>query len=140
MADPHDRTGVARPEGGFWWLKGRAGRAEYWSYVAVLTLASWMFSGSPLADLVLTLLLVLVQLRRLHDAERSAWWLLPAQLGPVAAAIPLMAMGRGEVGIGLGVVLELAAIVWIGALAGTPGDNRFGPAPTSTLRRLFTGR
>jgi uncharacterized membrane protein YhaH (DUF805 family) len=47
--------------------------------------------------------------RRLHDTDRSGWWLLIA-LVPLVGAIVLL-------------------VFWV--LEGTRGDNRFGPDPYS---------
>jgi uncharacterized membrane protein YhaH (DUF805 family) len=106
-------------------FEGRARRAEYWQFF-VLTLAISilgqvlieMFKGVPLLGFVFALALVVVCLglivpslavgfRRLHDIDKSAWWLL-------IGLIPL-----------IGVIVLLVFFV----LPGTPGPNRFGPDP-----------
>jgi uncharacterized membrane protein YhaH (DUF805 family) len=106
-------------------FEGRARRAEYWQFF-VLTLAISilgqvlieMFKGVPLLGFVFALALVVVGLglivpslavgfRRLHDIDKSAWWLL-------IGLIPL-----------IGAIVLLVFFV----LPGTPGPNRFGPDP-----------
>jgi uncharacterized membrane protein YhaH (DUF805 family) len=106
-------------------FEGRARRAEYWQFflftLAISILGQVlieMFKGVPLLSLLFALALVVVGLglivpsiaasfRRLHDIDKSAWWLL-------IGLIPL---------IGAIVLLVLFA------LPGTPGPNRFGPDP-----------
>lgn len=118
-------------------FKGRAGRKEYWlfvlAYVIALVIAMVIdgivfgaFSGSgafPFGGpiyLVTVLAHIVtsfsVSFRRLHDINRSAWWLL-------IGLIPLIG----------GIVLLVFSV-----LPGTPGSNRFGPAPgTSDLETTF---
>jgi uncharacterized membrane protein YhaH (DUF805 family) len=104
---------------------GRARRSEYWWFALLVTLISIATSvldsaldtgfgdGSSTgffgvtANLVLLLPSLAVAVRRLHDTDRSGWWLL-------IALIPL---------IGLIVLLVLFV------QDGTAGTNRFGPSP-----------
>lgn len=142
MSDPHSRIGVARPETGFWWVKGRAGRREYWASVAALMIVSFLLREVPPAlSLLGATLLTLFQARRLHDFDRSGWWAVAALLAPVVAGLlAFFATGSELVAVVVSSIITLSAIVWIGAVAGTPGDNRFGPQPPFTARRLWTGR
>jgi uncharacterized membrane protein YhaH (DUF805 family) len=102
-------------------IQGRAARAEYW-YFFLFYLIAIFASGvldavlfrhhangplSTLAWLVLLLPWLAVAVRRLHDRDRSGWWLL-LHFVPVVGQIVL--------------------IVWF-CLPGTPGPNRFGPPP-----------
>jgi uncharacterized membrane protein YhaH (DUF805 family) len=69
---------------------------------------------SPFTDifnLVLLLPSIAVGARRLHDIDRTAWWLL------------LWLTGVGFI----------LLVVWF-CFRGTPGPNRFGPDPFSTSR------
>jgi len=78
-----------------------------------------------------------VGVRRLHDTDRSGWWiLLPA--GPYLLGIILVVMGAvsGSLAmVGLGGVLSLIGLICgivlivFYCLPGTPGPNRFGPDP-----------
>ncbi|MFY1670896.1 DUF805 domain-containing protein [Plantactinospora sp. WMMB334] len=107
-------------------FSGRARRAEYWWFflfsllVGIVTsiLDSALgtdFEGASgsggLLNLIATLALVLpslaVGVRRLHDTDRSGWWIL-------IGLIPLV-----------GAIVLLVFFV----LDGTPGPNRFGPSP-----------
>ncbi len=109
-------------------FQGRARRSEYWVFLVfqvvvifvLCILAMAVSGGDPqsvaanvifgllgLFSLALLIPSLAVAFRRLHDTNRSAWWLL-------IAFIP---------GIG-GLVLFIFYL-----LDGTPGDNRFGPDP-----------
>lgn len=90
-----------------------------------------------LVCLALIIPAIAVGVRRLHDTNRSGWWLL-APLGPYVlmfAAIAMAASGSGSgaailsaVG-GIGVlVLGVMLLVFL-LLDGTKGPNRFGPDP-----------
>ena len=112
---------------------GRARRSEYWWFYLATFLAGLVVivvglilvvvasAVSDSAGSVVTVLFAIVYVvvslglvvptlavgaRRLHDTDRSAWWLL----------IGLVPFG--------GIVL---LVFWI--LDGTPGPNRFGPSP-----------
>ena len=96
---------------------GRARRKEYWMFALVNTLiivvlaASEAYLGifgpSALYGLAVFVPSLAVNVRRLHDTDRSGWWVLIG-LVPLVGAIVL--------------------IVFM-VLDGTPGDNRFGPNP-----------
>ena len=101
---------------------GRAFRAEYWLwflFTVIGALATWIldaaiFSPTPAGvsplnsvfDLIVFLPSLAVAARRLHDIDRTAWWLLLA----------------------LTVIGSIVLIVWF-CFKGTPGPNRFGPDP-----------
>jgi uncharacterized membrane protein YhaH (DUF805 family) len=105
---------------------GRARRAEYWWFIlfsllvgvvtTILDLALGTdFGGSVtssglfglIANLALLLPSLAVAVRRLHDTDRSGWWIL-------IGLIPL-----------IGAIVLLVFFVQ----DGTPGPNRFGPSP-----------
>lgn len=101
---------------------GRSGRAEFWWYflatiilnLIVQTVDNMVF-GQPglltgIAALALFIPGLAVSFRRLHDTDRSAWWLL-------ISLVPL---------VGLIVLI----VFW--ASAGTPGPNKFGEAPAGS--------
>jgi uncharacterized membrane protein YhaH (DUF805 family) len=100
-------------------FSGRARRAEYWSFMLLVAapmiglsfLAEWGSISAAvlyvLFSLVLSLPLLAVQVRRLHDVDATGWWsaiLLFPFFGPVALLI-------------------------FSCCDGTRGDNRFGPDP-----------
>lgn len=100
---------------------GRASRAEFWYFFLFLLIGNLVtvvldqsvFSGnmiSPLNSifgLVTALPWLAVSVRRLHDVDRSGWWILIGFI-PLIGAIVL--------------------IVWF-STAGASGTNRFGPDP-----------
>ena len=137
-------------------FSGRAPRPEYWWFVlaqiVVLLVAMLLDSllGSDLGGtgygiiyiiVALALLLpsVAVSIRRLHDTNRSGWWLL-------LVAVPYLLLGlmtgmaaAGDSPVGLGMAGIVGIVALAGAIAilvfmilpGTPGDNRFGPPPAT---------
>jgi len=105
-------------------FSGRACRSEYWFWVlfgvigglVTVILDSVIFGYhagvSPLNgifDLVTFLPGLAVAARRLHDIDRTAWWLLLA----------------------LTLIGAILLIVWF-CFRGTPGANRFGPDPLAS--------
>jgi uncharacterized membrane protein YhaH (DUF805 family) len=107
---------------------GRATRSEYWYWLLFAAIgvlvtkildaalfAQMSASGpSPLHALLTSIFILVlllpsfaVEVRRLHDTDRSGWWLLLALSG-------------------IGVFL----LLYWASQEGTPGDNRFGPSPS----------
>jgi uncharacterized membrane protein YhaH (DUF805 family) len=114
-------------------FQGRASRSEYWLFLLFVLIVATVFvvaglalSGGNAQPNMLVMLPYLVFLlgslvpslavvfRRLHDTDRSAWWLL-------IGFIPLIG--------------SIALLVFY-CLPGTPGPNRFGPAPGSAPEGL----
>lgn len=123
------------------WLAGRSSRKEYWISVVVLFAASWIVGSIPrlqAGSTGLSGVLIVVQVRRLHDFGRTGWWALPATVAPLAALVP-MVVTTFEVALLVALAAELAVIAWIGAIAGDPQENRFGPAPgAKPLKDVFS--
>jgi uncharacterized membrane protein YhaH (DUF805 family) len=98
---------------------GRAQRSEYWYFFLFLVIVnivasvldSAIFGDIPVLYLIVTLALIVPSIaagvRRLHDTDKSGWWLL------------------------LGLIPVVGAIVLIVFFCqrGTVGPNRFGPDP-----------
>lgn len=90
-------------------FSGRAQRSEYWWFALFTVLVSLgtqfldLFLGFPLLNMLASLALLLPSLavgaRRLHDTDRSGWWLLII-LVPVIGWIVLLVFfcSRGTVG------------------------------------------
>lgn len=135
-------------------FEGRAPRAEYWWYVLALVI---MYIVIMIIESIvginrmvlnvygpLTLLLALgtivpnlaVGVRRLHDTNRSALWLLLLVPYLISAVIAVQAAASGSLaGLGaaglvglIGLVCCVAYLVLM-VLPGTPGENRYGPNP-----------
>ncbi len=128
---------------------GRAPRAEYWWYVlAVIIVAvvvtivesilglGLMFMGmyGPLT-LLLGLALFLpnlgVAVRRLHDTDRSGWWVL-LWLVPWAFSALVPGAGQSVVTAGVLALILLACcllLIVFMVLPSTPGENRYGSNP-----------
>ena len=91
---------------------------------------------------------IAVAVRRLHDTDRSGWWLL-LPLAPYVLAIVIAVMGAASQSsalIGVAFVVNLlvlvAAVVLLVfyCLPGTPGPNKYGPDPmggTANLAETF---
>lgn len=136
-------------------FSGRASRAEYWFFYMYFVLATLLTSivdvvvkltGGPgelitgLFCLVSILPLFAVTVRRLHDTDRSGWWLPGVILGSlgalvmVAMAVPAFAASKGAalaLGLaGLAVLagLNIAFTVFL-CFRGTPGVNNYGEPP-----------
>lgn len=110
--------------------------------------ASGAMSGGLLANIFSLATLIpslAVGVRRLHDIDRSGWWIL-LPLGPILIGAILMGAGMmqtltGGAGAGLGglamfgglmllvgFACAILLLVWY-CTAGTPGPNRFGEDP-----------
>jgi uncharacterized membrane protein YhaH (DUF805 family) len=144
-------------------FSGRAPRAEYWWFVLAMIIGmivlniiesilgiNRMVGGiyGPLTVFFWLALLVpsiSVGVRRLHDTNRTGWWLL-VPIVPYCLALVLggaamaggMASGSSAgmiAGAGVAMIFLLigaaCAIVLLVfyCLPGTPGDNRYGPNP-----------
>ncbi|MFM9940542.1 MAG: DUF805 domain-containing protein [Hyphomicrobiaceae bacterium] len=121
-------------------FEGRARRSEYWWLWLFLFICNALLSvvddyvGSPIIGgffIAATLLpTIAAAVRRLHDTDRSGWWL-TALLGTLGLSF-------------CGYLLGITAIVWLGAIATLvalalllawlaadtmAGPNRFGPSP-----------
>ncbi len=103
---------------------GRAARSEFWYWTLFAVLASmagelidtallWSSTFSPvqtLVDLALFLPGLSVSIRRLHDIDRTGWWIL----------------------LILTVVGIIVLLIWY-CMRGTIGPDRFGPDPLAPL-------
>ena len=135
-------------------FKGRLNRKPYWMtaiatmlIIIVLLLFALIlirehrfeFAGLTLAILVILYIPLIwiglaIGAKRLHDRDKSAWWLLVFYAAP---GILSTAGNRLEdVGFIILHVISFAISVWafveLGCLRGTPGPNRYGPDPLDT--------
>lgn len=135
-------------------FSGRAPRAEYWWYTlailvvaivlsiieSILGLSKMVGPYGPLSAIFMLAVLVpgfAVTVRRLHDTNRSGWWILVAVI-PYAILGFMMARAAGSADMSglaaagiFGLVALVGAIVLLVfmVLPGTAGDNRYGPDP-----------
>jgi uncharacterized membrane protein YhaH (DUF805 family) len=98
-------------------IEGRAARSEYWwfyLFTLILTIIANLIDVSMqniLFSLIVTLAIlapsICAAIRRMHDKDKSGWWLL-------ILFVPL---------------IGLLYILYLFVTRGTEGDNRFGPDP-----------
>jgi uncharacterized membrane protein YhaH (DUF805 family) len=138
---------------------GRINRAKYWVSVfkyslAGLLVAVILFTAAGIAAPLFIIMVVLtlipwllwgfaITTERLHDRDKSAWWLLlfylvPGLLGQLAKT----AWFAGAAGTALHHILVVAGFaltIWgfveIGCLRGTAGSNTYGPDPLLPAKR-----
>jgi uncharacterized membrane protein YhaH (DUF805 family) len=94
-------------------LGGRIRRREYWLFYVLpgLVLGGLFYDAGPLRAVVVIAVLwpaIAVQVKRWHDQDFSAWWVLVNLVPVVGWAI---------------------ALVLNGFAPGTRGENRYGPDP-----------
>ncbi len=135
----------------FFSFSGRINRAKFWiaslklmivfmlsisvAYFAMLTTDSdaiALLIALPVFIVVVGIVIsgLAVGAKRLHDRDRSAWWLVLFYLGP--GFLEAIGEAMGEIGVIFLVVsfgISIWALVELGFLRGTPGRNRFGPDP-----------
>lgn len=158
-------------------FSGRAPRAEYWWFILMLSVASVVASiideifrdAVPnrilaefgIVSLVLTIATFLpslaAQVRRLHDTNRSGWWLLsfavpyaaglwmmrslifglatldpehpdPAAFDRLAPQMSFASIGFGLIFMMIGLIMAIVILVFL-VTEGTKGDNQYGPDP-----------
>jgi len=128
---------------------GRINRARYWlavlavgvvgTLIVVLGIALEIGRAYP-ATIAIGVAVVLalawidlaVSVKRLHDRDKSAWWLLLFYVVPAAILPVLGLLGNRSANLILGSVragIGIWAFVEIACLRGTPGPNRYGSDP-----------
>lgn len=125
-------------------FSGRLNRGKYW-FVTLINLAVlvvlgivafasystalWVLFG--LVSLVLLVSGLAVGAKRLHDRDKSAWWLVLFYLGPsILSGIGSMFGEAIAMLFSLvGAAISIWAFVEIGCLRGTRGPNTYGPDP-----------
>jgi uncharacterized membrane protein YhaH (DUF805 family) len=143
----------------FFGFRGRINRAKFWLAMLIFFVADLVLMLLGLAlgkgaafhlfsypvNLAIFVSSLAIGVKRLHDRDRSAWWLFPFYVGPGLFAFPALAfmwVAAGSFGelrylslflIRLCLVAAFALAIWglveIGFLRGTTGYNRFGPDP-----------
>ena len=131
---------------------GRAPRAEYWWFALATTVIGFVAdiidrtSGSEIGilgtvtSLGLLIPTLAVTMRRLHDADRSGWWLwiaiLPAIVfgfegsqAALAGTVDTWKPSQATIISVLTFAIGCLVIFVFTVLRGTEGGNRFGPDP-----------
>jgi uncharacterized membrane protein YhaH (DUF805 family) len=138
---------------------GRINRAKYWLSVVKFSFAGllaavilFVAAGIAAPLFIITVVLVFVPwllwgfsitTERLHDRDKSAWWLLVFYLVPgVLGQLAKVAWFGEAAGPVLHYILALAGFaitIWgffeIGCLRGTAGANKYGPDPLVRVKR-----
>ena len=125
---------------------GRINRAKFWIAILVFTVLNVLSTGMVLASGSNTLIIlngiisllvaasgILVGIKRLHDRNKSGWWVLLYWLAPFVMLSVGFAGGLPEIMINIVGFLALAIGLWslieLGGLRGTIGQNKYGPDP-----------
>jgi uncharacterized membrane protein YhaH (DUF805 family) len=132
-------------------FNGRINRAKFWIVVlccavfflavigvtmAVSSSMSTMFTAALIAYIPMAYVGVVNAIKRLHDRNKSGWWVVLFYGSPMA--LPLVAAvldGATESSMALLLVqlvslgISIWAIVELGCLRGTIGQNKYGPDP-----------
>lgn len=126
----------------------RACRSEFWwFYLATIFIGiiASLFNAIPLIGQVIALVIniaiwwlsIVASIRRLHDIDKSGFWiLLPA--GASIVGVILIAMGvvgGSDLLFALGVIVGLGGtgyMIFLLVQPGTPGPNKYGPNPLAT--------
>jgi len=135
-------------------FQGRLNRKPYWMtaiatmlIIIVLLLFALILIREhrfEFAGLTLVLLVILyipliwiglaIGAKRLHDRDKSAWWLLVFYAAP--GFLSTAGNRMEDVGFIILHIISFGISVWafveLGCLRGTPGPNRYGPDPLDT--------
>ena len=138
----------------FFGFSGRIGRAAYWMTALVFAVVS-LFAVSPvwlvvfdpngnvteafvviglvaLVMLAIFLSSIAVGIKRLHDRNKSGWWMLFFYVLPSVLVVAAELSGDPATitfGTYTSAAIGLWAFVELGLLRGTEGPNEFGPDP-----------
>ena len=141
----------------FLWLGRRIGNAMSSGHTAALKdqqamfrdmapMMSWMAVIGLVLGIAYIAVVAAAVVRRLHDGDRSGWWIVPVALLEIASMVSSMAMvahrklipvagkpfavtAQAFGPIQFVSLLALVALVVVLVLPGTDGPNRFGPDP-----------
>jgi uncharacterized membrane protein YhaH (DUF805 family) len=126
---------------------GRINRAKFWIAILIFTVVNLLNAGMVLftdggtgvviLNGIVTLLVaasgVLVGIKRLHDRNKSGWWVLLYWVAPFVMLSIGFAVGSDTLVVSVLGFLALAIGLWslidLGCLRGTIGQNKYGPDP-----------
>lgn len=143
-------------------FQGRINRGKYW-LAALIYIGAWFvftaaaliwlggidfdqlfrFAGGALLIWLVAVVLFVAGtwsafatgVKRLHDRDKSGWWMLLFWFGPSLGGGSGSAMGDSSANVLLsliGAVIAIWAFVELGCLRGTTGPNQYGPDPLQT--------
>ena len=122
---------------------GRINRAQYWTavvvYIAamvVLGIISYVI-GMGMLMLLLAVIVyiplivsgVMVGIKRLHDRDKSGWWLLVFYVLPGVLSALGPTIGANLIFSLVSFAVSIWGLVELGFLRGTAGANQYGPDP-----------
>lgn len=125
---------------------GRATRREFWFFIvlySVAVLAANFFDALDgqrvvvaarmgAAELTVSILLLLPLLstsaRRLHDSDRSGWWMMLLYV-PYVGWVAAQDRPDAELVVAGAILVGFVALMILFLLPGSPMENRFGPNP-----------
>lgn len=91
--------------------KGRISRSTFWATNLFMFLAALVAGFIPLLNIIMLIPILIVSIstyvKRLHDMDKSGWWVLIGYVPPILGGIVLL--------------------FWIGLAKGTDGPNQYGP-------------
>ena len=123
---------------------GRLNRAPYWlagiaavvSVILIFLAAAAIGRSIPAIVLGLLVIPALIWMtlalatKRLHDRDKSGWWVLLFYFAPGIMNAIERSIGSAGFIVGLiGIGINIWGIVELGFLRGTSGQNRYGPDP-----------
>ncbi len=137
--------------------KNRATRAVFWGSVVLFFLTNLLYfalagenytamDGSLGRGIFIKILgyvnlfaygfYIKISIRRLHDIERSGWWIAPSICFTIIATILMIVSVITEstnvaflVFDWVAVIVNLGMVAWLGFAKGTKGPNKYGPDP-----------
>jgi uncharacterized membrane protein YhaH (DUF805 family) len=135
----------------FFKFNGRINRAKFWIAALVYAVINIILAAigyamdqggafqavNGIVQLVILVSSISVGVKRLHDRDKSGWYLLLFYLVPgvliATASVLGMTMEDSTIIAGILGLIAFAVCVWafveLGCLRGTIGANRFGPDP-----------
>ena len=126
----------------------RACRSEFWWFylaTVVIGIIAAIFNAIPLIGQVIALVIniaiwwlsTVAAIRRLHDIDKSGFWiLLPAGASIVGITMLVIGLfGGSDLLFALGIIVGLGGtgyMIFLLVQPGTPGPNKYGPNPLAT--------
>ena len=104
---------------------------------------AWTATLSVIAGLLWAWIVITSTVKRLHDLNRSVWWLIfPVLTIPIGIMLIVSQHFMLLIALkGLGTFIFLSFTIWLLIMPGTIGENRFGKDPrTKRAREILRGQ